>query len=187
MSVTNPFHLRLMPTLTGWSGSFVFGRFVHCRSFTRIKPPSGEMEADSPTLAPLSSGAPKNWLPAIEVRGEGIFLRFKASALDQWEQAHPEMAVRAARVNEAYASGLAGATRYPAATHHHCPRLLVHSFAHALMRQLTISCGYSSASLRERLFVDAERKMAGLLIYTATPDSDGSLGGLERQGAVPAG
>ena len=60
--------------------------------------------------------------------------------------------------------------------------LLVHSLAHALIRQLGVSCGYSSSSLRERLYVDDERKMAGLLIYTATPDSDGSLGGLERQG-----
>lgn len=152
------------------------------RSFTRIKPPSGELEADSPTLAPLSSGAPKNWLPAIEVRGEGIFLRFKPSALDHWEQSHPEQADRAARVNEAYASAWQERHETPPPRTITARFLLVHSFAHALMRQLTISCGYSSASLRERLFVDAERKMAGLLIYTATPDSDGSLGGLERQG-----
>ena len=57
--------------------------------------------------------------------------------------------------------------------------------AHALIRHLTISCGYSTASLRERLSMDDARNMAGLLIYTATPDSDGSLGGLERQGRAP--
>ncbi|MEN9678363.1 MAG: hypothetical protein RIS76_4259 [Verrucomicrobiota bacterium] len=152
------------------------------RSFTRIKPPSGELEADSPTLAPISSGPPKKWLPAIEVRGEGIFLRFKLSALDQWEQDHPALGTRAATVHAAYQAAWGERHDTPPPRTVTARFLLVHSFAHALMRQLTISCGYSSASLRERLYVDAARKMAGLLIYTATPDSDGSLGGLERQG-----
>lgn len=152
------------------------------RGFTRIKPPSGELEADSPTLAPLHDGPRKNWLPAIEVRGEGIFLRLKESAVREWEAAHPVMTKRAAEVNTAYA----GVWRERHETSP--PRtitarfLLVHSLAHALMRQLTLTCGYSSSSLRERLFVDDKRQMAGLLIYTATADSDGSLGGLERQG-----
>lgn len=152
------------------------------RGFTRIKPPSGELEADSPTLAPLCLGPRKNWLPAIEVRGEGIFLRFKESAVLQWEADFPIMSQRAAEVDAAYAS--AWHERHESVPPRTItPRfLLVHSLAHALMRQLTLSCGYSSASLRERLFVDEQRQMAALLIYTATADSDGSLGGLERQG-----
>ena len=61
--------------------------------------------------------------------------------------------------------------------------LLAHTFAHVLMRQLTLECGYSTAALRERLYVsDGNDGMAGLLIYTATSDSDGTLGGLQRQG-----
>ncbi|MCY1309562.1 hypothetical protein D9M70_596680 [compost metagenome] len=61
--------------------------------------------------------------------------------------------------------------------------MLCHTLAHALMRQLTLECGYSSASLQERIYAGTgDEKMAGLLIYTATPDSDGTLGGLERQG-----
>ena len=151
------------------------------RSFTRIKPPSGEFEADSPALARLAS-APKKWLPAIEVRGEGIFLRVKQTALDKWETEHPDLADRAATVNKAYASVWKERHDTPPPRTITARFLLVHSFAHSLMRQLTITCGYSSASLRERLYVDAARKMAGVLIYTATPDSDGSLGGLERQG-----
>jgi hypothetical protein len=51
------------------------------------------------------------------------------------------------------------------------------------MRQLTLDCGYSSAALRERLYTGPEGSdMAGLLIYTATTDEDGTLGGLQRQG-----
>ena len=60
------------------------------------------------------------------------------------------------------------------------PRLLLlHTLAHLLIRQMSLDCGYSSASLRERVYSDSE--MAGLLIYTSAPDSDGSLGGLVRQ------
>jgi hypothetical protein len=63
------------------------------------------------------------------------------------------------------------------------PRLmLVHTLAHALIRQLTLECGYSSASLRERLYITTpDQEMAGILIYTSTSDSDGTLGGLERR------
>ncbi|MDD4127567.1 MAG: DUF1998 domain-containing protein, partial [Methanomicrobium sp.] len=63
---------------------------------------------------------------------------------------------------------------------------LIHTFAHALMRQLTLECGYSTASLRERLYISEDSPcldgMAGFLIYTSSPDSDGTLGGLQRQG-----
>jgi hypothetical protein len=57
--------------------------------------------------------------------------------------------------------------------------VLVHSLAHALIEQLSLDAGYPAASLRERLYVSDE--MAGLLIYTATSDSAGSLGGLIAQ------
>ena len=64
--------------------------------------------------------------------------------------------------------------------------ILLHSLAHVLMRQLALDCGYSSASLRERLYAGrGETAMSGLLIYTATTDADGTLGGLARQGEPP--
>jgi hypothetical protein len=125
-------------------------------------------------------------LPAIEVRGEGIFITFRESSLEKWETGKGglELARRAKDIDKAYSEvwrGRYGADSTPPRVI--TPRfLLVHSFAHAMIRQLTVSSGYSSASLRERLYVDEQRSMAGLLIYTATADSDGSLGGLERQG-----
>jgi hypothetical protein len=63
-------------------------------------------------------------------------------------------------------------------------QLLIHSFSHLLIRQLSFECGYDSSSLRERLYVSdaAEHPMCGLLIYTASGDSEGTLGGLVRQG-----
>ncbi|MDV7195945.1 DUF1998 domain-containing protein [Rhodococcus kroppenstedtii] len=60
--------------------------------------------------------------------------------------------------------------------------LLLHTLGHLLINELIFACGYSSASLRERLYVSSAggREMAGLLIYTAAGDSEGTMGGLVR-------
>lgn len=149
--------------------------------FTRIQPPSGE--ADSPNIARLSS-TDLDWLPAIEVRGEGIFIELDEAQLQTWEK-HEAVNLRAQRVQERLAAewrsrfgGDSTPTRPVTARF-----LLIHTFAHALMRQLTLDCGYSSTALRERLYVgDGEHPMSGVLIYTAANDDDGTLGGLQRQG-----
>jgi len=151
------------------------------RGFTRIQPPSGE--ADSPNMAQLSSGS-LDWLPAIEVRGEGILIELDEARLQIWEQREP-VRHRAQRIHERLRAewrSRFGADSEP-------PRpvtarfLLLHTFAHALMRQLTLDCGYSSTALRERLYVgDGDSPMSGVLIYTAANDDDGTLGGLQRQG-----
>jgi hypothetical protein len=149
------------------------------RGFTRINPPGDE---DGVDMAPLSS-AKMDWLPGIEVRGEGIFLQFAEEPLKQWEN-NSLVQARAAQVNTAWHSEWRG--RHPDVDppfNITAPYLLVHTFAHTLMRQLTLDCGYSSAALRERLYISQnDQQMAGLLIYTSTSDTDGTLGGLQRQG-----
>ena len=149
------------------------------KGFTRINPPGDE---DSPDIAAIAVGDP-GWLPAVEVRGEGIFLAFNQDTLRAWET-RDDVASRAQSVDEAWRIEWhrrygEGEPAWPITPRY----LLAHSFAHALMRQLTLECGYSSAALRERLYVsDGSDGMGGLLIYTATSDSDGTLGGLQRQG-----
>jgi len=149
--------------------------------FTRVFPPGDE---NDPRVVSLSREQ-KDWLPAIEVRGEGIFLAFNSATVERWEQ-QIEIRRRAAEVHETYLADWAH--KYPGRepTRVITPRfLLIHTFAHALMRQLTMECGYSGASLRERLYVsEGQTGMVGVLIYTATADSDGTLGGLQRQ-ALP--
>lgn len=133
-------------------------------------------------VAPLSKSR-KSWLPAAEIKGEGIFLRFRSDAVENWIIANPEICGRASELDKR-ASRIAserGFEREYTIT----PRLLlVHSFAHALIRQISVDCGYSSAALRERLYVDegdsGRPPMQGVLIYTGSPDSEGSLGGLVR-------
>jgi hypothetical protein len=64
--------------------------------------------------------------------------------------------------------------------------VLLHSLAHALMRQIVMDCGYTAASVRERLYSrrpnEVSGPMAGILLYTAAPDSEGTLGGLVELG-----
>ena len=144
--------------------------------FSRIVPP----DAVRGEPAQLSR-KPKPWLPGFSVRGEGIFLQFRRTALDAWsarrgvEPRAALVAARSAAVNRA--RGLPVRPLSP-------DMLLVHTLSHLLIRQLAFECGYDSSSIRERLYVssDDETRMAGFLLYTASGDSEGTLGGLVRQG-----
>jgi hypothetical protein len=62
--------------------------------------------------------------------------------------------------------------------------IMMHTFAHLLIKRLCFNCGYGSSSLRERIYFssNSETRMNGILIYTSSGDSEGSLGGLVRQG-----
>jgi len=128
-----------------------------------------------------------SWLPAVETFGEGIYLELDENRLTDWQT--EQAAWIEDRIDDAFLVRLAGVfhTNPPLdpATRSWASRyLLVHSFTHILINQLVFECGYSSASLRERLFVSADEKapMAGTLIYTAAGDSEGTLGGLVRLG-----
>lgn len=133
-------------------------------------------------IARLSRGRP-NWLPASEIRGEGLFLRLRTEAIDRWVQDNPAIGMRVAAL-EAASAAVADARGYERDYTITARLLLVHTFAHALIRQISVDCGYSSSALRERLYIaDATGEasaMNGVLIYTGSPDSEGSLGGLVR-------
>jgi hypothetical protein len=148
------------------------------KGFTRIKPPSDD---DSQILAPLSLSS-LDWLPAIEIRGEGIFIGLQLDRLNAWEK-QKEVIARTRHLDEAHLEiwKKQNPDRERDVT---CSprRILLHTFAHGLISQLTLECGYSTASLRERLYIDdSESGMCGVLIYTGTSDSDGTLGGLQAR------
>jgi len=140
-------------------------------------------ETDGDEISPsLDLGL--GWLPAIEVFGEGIFLSLEEDPLREWEQ-RKEVVARVARLEERRGESLIG-NRVKVAS----PRfVLLHTMAHLLIRSLAFECGYPAASLRERIYSaeaggDSE-SFAGFLIYTAAGDSEGTLGGLVRQGKPP--
>ena len=151
------------------------------RGFTRIDPipdigDLGEVEAINAGLAPLAANR-LSWLPGIDQRGEGVFLRFVESAIAEWEESTPVSSLHSrneAAQKEWYAArDIAFKQPRPARY------LLLHAFAHLLIRQFGLDCGYSSSSLRERIYCSkGPDAMAGILIYTASSDSEGSLGGL---------
>ena len=150
------------------------------QGFTRIES-WADLEAsgvvDPGRLAPLSAGA-VDWLPALLVRGEGIFIEFREELVRLWEaqavirKAHSSIAdaYRRWRADRGLLPANPPPSRY----------VLIHSFSHLLIRQLALECGYSSSSIRERIYAsaDAGSPMSGVLIYTASADSEGSLGGL---------
>jgi hypothetical protein len=142
--------------------------------FTRLSPPSPATAVEH--QAPLFVNE-MPWLPAIEVTGEGVFLTLDPDRLARWEK-QTSVGLRAKMVDDRYGQAFKSVGRQPdrAIT----PRLLlVHTLAHVLINQWALESGYPAASLRERLFVFDDA--AGLLIYTATSDSAGSLGGVVGQ------
>lgn len=145
--------------------------------FTRVIPPESGQDLSALSLQSL------DWLPAAEVRGEGIFIVFNNEKLNTWRKTNPEVIKRTQSINKRLFKVAKERSRED--PEEITPDfLLVHSFAHALIRQLTFDCGYDSSSIRERLYIGQaeEDNMAGLLIYTASGDSEGTLGGLVRQG-----
>lgn len=153
--------------------------------FTRIESPVDFRETmeDVPN-APVSRGS-ATWLPAIEVRGEGIFIQFKEELLRQWESGKG-MQEYQQKTADAHISWCLQRSLDPKIGMPNARLLLIHTFAHALMQQFAIECGYNVASLRERIYSrlpsEEGEAMAGVLIYTAAPDSEGTLGGLVALG-----
>lgn len=156
--------------------------------FTRIDSPSNFADpGEIPEVqrARLSRGREK-WVPAVEVRGEGIFLQFDEQNLQAWLN-RPELRAADAAFLQAHTEWRRKRdVPYPSENYPGLRFVLLHAFAHALMRQLSLECGYSMASLTERIYARAADKpngpMAGLLIYTSAADSEGTLGGLVSLG-----
>lgn len=127
-------------------------------------------------VQPQSSLQGASWLPATEVYGEGIFLEFNQVMLSNWEDSiHGEIKDRLNDFSSRHANASSTYLPDPDAKF-----LILHTLAHLLIRQLSFESGYSSGSLRERIY--AGEGQAGILIYTADGDSEGSLGGLVLQG-----
>ena len=117
------------------------------------------------------------WLPALELHGEGIFFTLDETVLQRWEIGDAIRA-RADAFRERYQTRASpGSTGMDVEV---SPRfLLCHTLAHLLIRELDAGAGYPAASLKERIYCSTgKEKMAGILIYVAVPDEEGSLGGL---------
>lgn len=146
--------------------------------FSRISPPAYR-EFDQHDQSNLSLQH-QRWLPAIRVYGEGIFITLKTSSIAKWTtnsvvRRYQDIIANHIRIYEQL--GRTPRTFQP-------KFFLLHTLAHVLIRRLSFECGYGSSSLRERIYCwdEPEQEMAGILIYTAAGDSEGTMGGLVQQG-----
>jgi hypothetical protein len=149
------------------------------RGFTRGRDADLKIPVGKSLLRRRPLPPERDWLPAYVVKGEGIYLELDPAKLAQWE-ARGDVQARADLIANRYNQVV---TNRGGLLRDLSPRMvMLHTMAHVLINELVFTCGYSSASLRERLYVSREngREMAGVLIYTAAGDSEGTMGGLVR-------
>jgi hypothetical protein len=147
--------------------------------FTRFEAPARDVDYElslGVRTAPLAREV--TWLPAVENRGEGIFLALDPSEVASWR--------RRPRVEQREAQLVAGfeawkkrrqvkKARFPGVTY-----VMLHSLSHLLLTAVSLECGYAASSIRERVYIDGDR--CGILLFTGTPDAEGTLGGIVQVG-----
>lgn len=119
-------------------------------------------------------GKTTKYLPAIESFGEGVFFEFDNKLFDEWIKSNPELQERI--------SILIGNKQQFESTFNEDfdlnPKyVLIHTFSHLIIKELEYLCGYPSTSIQERLYIDENPEMNGVLIYTIA-GSEGSYGGI---------
>lgn len=150
--------------------------------FTRLNPVDNSDVRTTDNIIVNVKEPETDWYPAYEVNGEGIFIEFENSSINRWLSENSAVAERVNILNENYRRS------YFENIHHRkitAKFLLLHTISHLLIKQLSFECGYGIASLKERIYCSEENEgkvMSGILIYTACGDSEGTLGGLVRQG-----
>jgi hypothetical protein len=151
--------------------------------FTRVDAPEETANAaDRAPRADLCKDPPR-WVPATQVHGEGIFIRFDEAAISAWE-AKAAVKARSDGLHEGHVGWRNARKLDPTEGYPGIRYAMLHTISHLLIRELALECGYNAASIRERIYAntDSDRPQAGILIYTAAADSDGTLGGLVELG-----
>ncbi len=143
--------------------------------FTRFEASTPNVEGELQIgVVPAPLAREVSWLPAVENRGEGLFIQFRKSTIQEWA-ARPEVVARGRRLQAGFDLWLHehphSQREFPG-----LPYYLLHSLSHLLLTAIALECGYPASSLRERVY--ALEAGYGILLYTGTPDAEGTLGGL---------
>jgi hypothetical protein len=152
-------------------------------SFSRFDSVSANLQGEydfneqhvRPAVLTLPTGNQK-WLPAVEVRGEGVFIELDEEALLEWES-RDSVKRRADQLHQAFVRD--GGVEFLGVRFY-----LLHSLSHLLLTAISLECGYAASSIRERIYSsgEGEEGMAGILLSTGTTGSEGTLGGLVEEG-----
>jgi hypothetical protein len=118
------------------------------------------------------------WFPAVENRGEGVFLQIRAEAVKTWlgRAAVAQRLDSLATGHNRWMADRRASRPFPGG-----PYVLLHTLSHLLIQSLAMRCGYPASSIRERIYADSETERFGILLYTGSPDAEGTLGGLVQQ------
>ncbi len=155
--------------------------------FTRLNPEYNDSKTMSERRRILSRQK-LDWTLANQAIGEGVFLEFDASRIEDW-CLRPEVGERIKLMQDRLDESR---QRRNLSLKTLNPRFVaIHTLSHLLLLGISEICGYAAASLRERIYCqmfleeDGNEEfddMHGVLIYTASASGDGSLGGLVRSG-----
>jgi len=169
------------------------------RGFTRVKPLMGEELVFADLADNLQGKQLEEFeriqdsrkdpvhtreLPAFEVKGEGILIRFSDTLLNEWTKAYPDRRLDVINNNQRQANADFGQNKKMTSKRY----LFLHTLSHILLKELSEDCGYSLSSLAEIIYCSDDTKtgtneeMNAILIYTTTSDAEGSLGGLVEKG-----
>jgi hypothetical protein len=137
----------------------------------------GELDLDG--ISPAALAPEPEWFPAIENRGEGIFIAISPEVIGKWlaqEGVHRRGTQFIAGLNT-WNKEHSSDRKSPG-----LPYIMLHSLAHMLLIRISLDCGYPAAALRERIYALPDSGMYGILIHTGTSGSEGTLGGLVETG-----
>jgi hypothetical protein len=139
----------------------------------------GELDIN-PRRAPLSKDI--KWVPTIENKGEGIFLAFDTQAVETWVNNNEYAKQRNEELHQGYLTWLKTrglpreSSKYPGLAY-----IMLHTLSHLLLTEISLDCGYSASAIKERVYAISGQGY-GILLYTSTTGSEGSLGGLVNIG-----
>lgn len=152
--------------------------------FTRLEPVSADLQGEYDLgVQTAALGLTTNWLPASEIRGEGVFIELDEGVVRAWEDREVVKA-RGRQLlagYEAWAQGVESAPPFPGVRFY-----MLHSLAHLLTSAISLECGYAASAIRERIYCGPSSRdptpMAAILLSTGTTGTEGTLGGLVEQG-----
>lgn len=148
--------------------------------FTRLEAPDPEID-EQKHIVKLQSGEEDNkWLPVVEINGEGVFIELNPETIAKWLE-NPMVAERSKKYTGFY-SKYCEDRGWQNFKSRDAKYVLLHTLAHLLIKEMAIKSGYSSTSIRERIYSSDD--MHGILLYTGAADKEGSLGGLVELGKM---
>jgi hypothetical protein len=147
--------------------------------FTRFEPVTPDINGEYDTDVERAELALEpQWFPEVENRGEGIFMELRTEAINAWRE-RQAVKTRLQQLLAGHQHWMESRKRkhdFPDG-----PYILLHTLSHLLIQSLAMRCGYPASSIRERIYADMQAVRFGILLYTSSPDAEGTLGGLVQQ------